>query len=319
MVIQPKDQIYTNSNMEMVDLAPQLLGDKEELNMGLNDDSPEIAHEGRSIMLPSRRNFSPLEVMKAETRKPLKQQHTGQARGPDTVTSPDMVMTQLQEAMMPTEQPWRTDEEQGPKKPAESTMNLFRFASNQYSSGSLIKKMSESLENVLAERSRYQRLNNTMKAVSGWKAYLYSYFPCLMKKSTVASIVNIAHNDIYHKFDFVAILQLMEDFKKLKRMLLTADQQVLFNLVPGDKLTLVEEDGVRKFKYQNHLDMMKGNETNSDNCTRDEVMAAYDRIRGQPSYSELDTNLLMSLNFLNQECHASGLGTASPNFVSPPG
>ena len=161
----------------------------------------------------------------------------------------------------------------------------------------LIQQIVDSMKKIGSDRSRYETLNSTLKSVSGWKAYVYSYLPCLMKKSTVASIVEIAEHDLYKKFDFVQLLHFMEEFKKLKRMLLTPDQQILFELVPGDKLGFTESEGKGKFTYHNHLDMMKGKEPSIDNTTRDDILAAFDRIWNQPNHSELDSNLLVSLGF----------------------
>ena len=162
----------------------------------------------------------------------------------------------------------------------------------------LVGQIVESMKKIGSDRRRYESLLSTLKSVSGWKAYLYSWFPCFMKKSTIASIVDLAEHDLYKKFDFVQILHFMEEFKKLKRMLLTADQQILFNMVPGDKLAFKEdEDTENKFSYKNHLDSMKGKEVSMEETTREDILGAFDRIWNQRVHSEMDTNLLISLGF----------------------
>ena len=162
----------------------------------------------------------------------------------------------------------------------------------------LIRKIVVNTKKLGAEKQRYESVKSTLKSISGWKAVLYSYVPCLMKKTRTAAAVDIAEHDIYMKFDFVQILHFMEEFEKLKKMLLSPDQLTLFNLVPGNKLSISESTDGSKFRYTNHLDSMSGREDDIGKASKDDIVAAFDRIWNQQVHSELDQNLLVSLGFL---------------------
>lgn len=112
--------------------------------------------------------------------------------------------------------------ENGTDRNLNSQTDLGTDIANLQKSG-LIELIVDSMKKIAYEKQRYETLQSTLKSEAGWKTYLYSYVPCLMKKTRIASIVKIAEDDLYKKFDFVQILHFMEEFKKLKRLLLTPD------------------------------------------------------------------------------------------------
>ena len=184
------------------------------------------------------------------------------------------------------------------RSPSFTNIQSITETSNMESKASLLKRMQTSSKDMIAEKKRYDNTSEIIKSISGWKAFVYSYVPCLMKNSTTEAAFHLAQDDIFKRFDFVKMLDLMEDFQKLKRMVLTPDQLVLFTLVPGNKLSFTESSDEKTFKYLNHLDIVTGRDDNIENLTQNDIMSAFDRIYSQSTHSELDKNLLLILGFL---------------------
>lgn len=167
-----------------------------------------------------------------------------------------------------------------------------------------------------SENQRYEYLDELLKSVTGLKVFIYSFFPCLMKSSRTAATVMTAEDDIYRKFDFVTIMKFIEEFDKLKRMLLTRDQLMLFNLVPGNQLCFNENEGGIKFTPLNHMDLTMGKKDTIEDTNRENIIEAFDNIWGKQDPSELDKNLLGSLAFLYYD-HADEKDRQTPSEMDP--
>lgn len=129
--------------------------------------------------------------------------------------------------------------------------------------------------------------------------FLYSYFPCLTKKSNTTAILEMVEKEVFGRYDLLKILDMYEDMKKLRLLLLTADQRLLFDLMPSTKLTLNNNSLRKTFTLANHINQTnRQTEPEIATSNNDSVLTAYPRILKQDSHSEIDRNLLRNFGFL---------------------
>jgi hypothetical protein len=145
-----------------------------------------------------------------------------------------------------------------------------------------------------------------------WSVYLYSYFPCCLKKDrrnqldTLAECVS-AH--VTRHLDAVTIIRAIDEIHKIKEFLFSPDQLVLFDLLPRTKLHYSEEE--KRFT-------MTVGETSSEASTnamqeelegmRASIKQSIHNIASKAERTDIDNKLIGLLKFLVDENPEDGIG-----------
>ena len=153
--------------------------------------------------------------------------------------------------------------------------------------------------NHRGEQNRYTDMKAKLKQINGWMVFLYSYFPCLTKKTNTTAVVEMVEKEVFGRYDLLKILDLYEEMKKFRFLLMTPDQRLLFDLIPSTKLALNNNTMKKTFTLTSHINQTN-RQTEGETASSDysSVLTAYQRILQQDSHSEMDRNLLRNLGFL---------------------
>ena len=156
---------------------------------------------------------------------------------------------------------------------------------------------------MIKEEERFNQIKQKIDTIGCFKMFLKGFLPCFTKKSRVSSAVSIAENYFYSKYDLVKIIEVIEEVDKLKQMLFSREQKILFELIPSTKLKfdqasrefiVVQEHKMLSLARSATLDADKQREEN-----RKIVKKAYSDVRTKKEKTDLDINLLNSLKFLS--------------------
>ena len=148
------------------------------------------------------------------------------------------------------------------------------------------------------EHTRYQALKDEMTKISSWKVFLKGFFPCFVGKSRVTLITETVQKKVYSNFDFVRIIEAVADLEKLKSMLMTPEQLLLFDLLPNQRIMFNQRD--RKFTMvsKNRQHSIRPPSADEFQLKKHEIESAFECLQLKENKSELDKNLLKSLGFL---------------------
>ena len=145
------------------------------------------------------------------------------------------------------------------------------------------------------EHRRYEGLKKAMGRIRGGKVFLKGFMPCFTKNSKITAVTEAVEKRVYANFDFLKIIETVEDFEKLKRMMLTPEQQILFDLIPSQRLKYDENERQFTLLRQSMTLKVKGSEYRAKKA---EVFKAFNTVKDVRTKSELDRNLVRSLGFL---------------------
>jgi hypothetical protein len=85
------------------------------------------------------------------------------------------------------------------------------------------------------------------KKISTFSIFAYAYLPFLVsKKSPVVQAINEAEKTVVKELDFMRFLKLISDIEKLKHLLLTPEQLILFDKVELDELVEIKRNAGNK-------------------------------------------------------------------------
>ncbi len=192
------------------------------------------------------------------------------------------------------------------RKPEEA----FRSEIEEASATEILKIISESKKIFRDEQRRFAVMKEQMGSIGCFELFLKGFMPCLTKNSKVESAVEIAQKHFYSKYDLLKIIEVIEEFDKLKSMLMTKEQKVLFDFIPATKLKYIE--GKNRFTViADHRRISVSDEATTQERQRQLIMKAFDSIKHQRDKSELDKNLLKCLAFLYNK------GESSTNKQTP--
>ena len=165
------------------------------------------------------------------------------------------------------------------------------------SAAEILKIIRESKKMFKDEQRRFEVMKEQMDSIGCFNLFLKGFMPCLTKNSRVESAVEIAQKHFYSKYDLLKIIEVIEEFEKLKSMLMTKEQKVLFDFIPATKLKYIE--GKNRFTViADHRTISVSDDTTSQDRQRQLITKAFDSIKHQRDKSELDRNLLKCLAFL---------------------
>lgn len=221
----------------------------------------------------------------------LKKKHNAYQEPSDSEKCKDLEMAAKFDSMETPEKLYHSDDH---VKPAGTDLQATKSART-----TVDDFIRASTVNHRGERSRYQDMQSKLKHINDWMVFLYSYFPCLTKKSNTTAILDMVEKEVFGRYDLLNILDMYEDMKKLRLLLLTADQRLLFDLIASTKLTLNNKSLRKTFTLANHINQTnRQTEPEIATANHDSVLTAYRRILKQDSHSEIDRNLLRNLGFL---------------------
>ena len=146
------------------------------------------------------------------------------------------------------------------------------------------------------ELFRYKDIKTQLRQIGCLKLFMQAFMPCITKKSKVNSAVEVAQNQIYSSYDLMKIIEVIEEFNKLKRLLLSKDQQVLFDIIPNNKLSY--DNKLKRFSVNNHIDNEDQKDTHSQIEDHSYIQQSYYNIKTKENKSVLDKNLMKCLSFL---------------------
>lgn len=135
------------------------------------------------------------------------------------------------------------------------------------------------LESIPERRS----LKESISKVSAWQQLLYSIMPKCMKPKSIDRILIATEKQIEHKLDLIRVLEVIFKMERLLKLLLTADQLLLFNMLPWDFNTSERITETPEIK----IDMLKDGQ------------AAVRKLQNQETLTLLDAKLLQVLGFLS--------------------
>lgn len=145
------------------------------------------------------------------------------------------------------------------------------------------------------EKLRIKRLNKQIKKIGTPQIFFQSFFPCLAGKSKVNSMVDIVRKQIYSKYDFIRIVTVIEEFEKLKNLLMTPDEQILFDVIPNSKIKYGADE--EAFSIGTGHDILTRGQSQVEK-TQESVLIAFKRLSAKPYKSQLEKNILTCLGFL---------------------
>jgi hypothetical protein len=86
-------------------------------------------------------------------------------------------------------------------------------------------------------------IDDRNKQISTFSIFAYAYLPFFVsKKSAVVQAINEAEKTVVRELDFMRFLKLIADFEKLKHLLLTPEQLILFDKVELDELVEIKRN-----------------------------------------------------------------------------
>ena len=156
------------------------------------------------------------------------------------------------------------------------------------------------------EHTRYQALKDEMSKISNWKIFLKGFFPCFVGKSRVTLVTEAVEKKVYSNYDFVRIIEAVEDLEKLKTMLMTPEQLLLFNLLPNQRMQFNQKEKRFTMVSKRRQHSMKEPNDDENYFTRKrEIEEAFEGLQLKEDKTELDKNLLKSLGFLVKQYDTS--------------
>ncbi len=143
-----------------------------------------------------------------------------------------------------------------------------------------------------------KQIEERNKKISIFSIFAYAYLPFLVsKKSPVAQAINEAEATVVRELDFMRLLKLISDLEKLKHLLLTPEQLILFEKVQLDELTEIKRNtGIGNFEYGNseHEDDAASQERTNRNIKK--ALANLSR-KNPEVLSDIDKIMIYSLGF----------------------
>jgi hypothetical protein len=160
---------------------------------------------------------------------------------------------------------------------------------------------SNRLFKMRTEIKRYERLQNLQKDFSKARATTGAFISSKLHRQRLTPLLETVESELSAAYDLYKIMEIMEDLDKLKNLLLTKEQLLLFDLLPSTKLRYedtghscsVEKDYLRlsSTPAHNYVEMRK------------DARAAYRKISSNHSKSEIDKNLIKAFGFIFDPKH----------------
>ena len=139
-----------------------------------------------------------------------------------------------------------------------------------------------SVRHLSKEQLFKQQQDRIDKDINTWAVFLHSFLPfVLSEKSTIKTVVSHTERTIASRFDFLNFLQVFDDILKLKLLLLTPEQEVMFDHLKAEDV----RDGRQ---------MLLGQSAPS-------LRSAVREASESPDQSMADKVLLMCLGYLIEE------------------
>ena len=131
--------------------------------------------------------------------------------------------------------------------------------------------------------SAQERANNLR--INYWE-FLLSYF----RKKPKVKAIEKGSKQIMLKLDFLLIFKKLTELERLKRRLMTRDQQILFNSIQKPILNISLEDRKNRKKAEGHEE---DSEEDEESClTLSELKEAYQNLKKEGCRTILDRNLV---------------------------
>jgi len=156
--------------------------------------------------------------------------------------------------------------------------------------------MAQSRKAFASEHKRFETIQSQLDKINCFKIFIKGFMPCCARKSRINSVVDLVENQVYSKYDLMRIIETIDEFDKLKHFLLTADQLMLFDLIPTSKLKYSQES--KSFSLANDHRRGKFSKEEGFLSHKQKLEAAFTAIKSKQTKSEFDRNLIRSLGFL---------------------
>jgi hypothetical protein len=177
------------------------------------------------------------------------------------------------------------------------------------------------------ELGRNEQAKKQLEKINALDIFSKAFFPCCKKKSRITSILNTVEIELYGKCDLLTLIGLVEDMDKLKRLVFTPQQKLLFDIIPSGKLKydpfeksfVVSKDAYNENVWQDStnpelhnkdggqavpeslaLDVLKDG-TPKARAHQAAIATALESLSKKKNKSVLDKNLIHSLGFLFHE------------------
>lgn len=155
---------------------------------------------------------------------------------------------------------------------------------------------SQQLFKPISELRRRERVLDVFKRINNMRLLTRFLFPCFSKRSRVTPFLNLIEKDVVPKLDYLKLAESVTEIQKLKALLMTPAQQVLFDLIPNQKVRMMESEG--QLSIGEDYSVCAAQYPFTYLLKKKLVRSSLARIKGESHKSTLDKNLLRCVGFL---------------------